>query len=45
MGYVEALAADSRAISKRLDNLTERLERIEERLDNDALQFADVDLN
>jgi hypothetical protein len=45
MGNVEVLAADNRAISKRLDNLTERLERIEGRLDSDALQFADEDLN
>jgi hypothetical protein len=45
MGYVEVLVADNRVISKRLDNLTERLERMEERLDNDALQLTDEDLN
>ena len=37
MEYVDALAADNQAICKRLDDLTERLECIEERLDNDAL--------
>lgn len=37
MEYVDALAADSQAICKRLDDLTERLELIEERLDSDAL--------
>jgi hypothetical protein len=37
MEYVDALAANNQAISKRLDDLAERLERIEERLDEEVL--------